>query len=67
MKKYLYCIARLKGRNLQIMYSSFNKKERDDIVTKMYNSFTKDYSNVSPIDITIGFNNTEFNKGGNNK
>ena len=56
MNKYLYCIARLKGRNLEIMYSSFNKEERDDILTKIYNGYI-DYGNVSALDITIGFNN----------
>lgn len=63
MSKYLYCIARLKGKKLQIMYSSFDKEERDDIINQMYNQWHTDYSNVEPLTITIGFNNTEFNKG----
>lgn len=63
--KILYCIARLKGRNLKIMYSSFDKKERDDIIDQMYNQWHTDYSNVEPLYITVGFNNTEFNKGYN--
>lgn len=65
--KILYCIARLKGRNLEIMYSSFDKKERDDIINQMYNQWHTDYGNVEPLNITVGFNNTEFNKGDKNE